>query len=414
MNKIKDVLDLIEAVDSTLLKQQLLAEHASGDLRLVVRAAFDPYLRFYLREVPPVKTASRSMMKWTQVWQNLLVPMSKRELSGAAAREAVEGVLEKLDEGDGEVLRRILKKDLRCGVGAKMVNAAWGPGFIPDFPVQLAARDTSRAEYPCYIEPKSDGMRVLAVVGGSDVDGVSFLSRGGRPIETMSAVAHSIALVFSPGLVLDGEARGGASFEDSLSSIKRGRAQEDKPVTYTVFDVMTIAEFEVRECRTPFRERRAHLSEVQRNLDALKVKNVWTSEFTIVNDEKEARRYHDACVQRKFEGAMLKKMEGTYDFKRTTSWIKMKIAETEDLEITGVKPGKGRNAGRLGALVLSRNGVTCNCGTGMTDEERDHLWKIRKTLPGKIAEVEFMRVTSKGRAREPRLVKIRDHKGERS
>jgi DNA ligase-1 len=339
--------------------------------------------------------------------------MSQRELSGTAARDAVVRTLRELDDGDGEVLRRILKKDLRCGIGSKLVNAAW-PGTIADFPLQLAAKDVSRAEYPSYIEPKRDGMRAIAIVVGDTADSVSFFSRGGRPIDTMYSAAQSIVSAFSPGLVLDGEASGGETFEDSLSSVKRGRARADKPVTYTVFDVMSLAEFQNRGCCSVFEERRARLDRAQRLLDKLKITDVRTSEYAIVADQKEARKYHDACVERNFEGAMLKKPRGTYDFKRTDSWIKMKIADTEDLMIVGVKPGKGRNAGKLGALVLIRDGVKCNCGTGMSDKERVHLWKIRETLPGKIAEVKFMRITTKGRAREPRLVKIRDHKGERS
>lgn len=87
--------------------------------------------------------------------------------------------------------------------------------------------------------------------------------------------------------------------------------------------------------------------------------------------------------------------------------IKDKPSMTFDLEVVGIEEGLGRNAGRVGALLLRfRDGVILK-SSGMSDEERDLWWKDPTLIVGKIVEIEAMGESSKGSLREPRFKGVR-------
>jgi DNA ligase-1 len=84
--------------------------------------------------------------------------------------------------------------------------------------------------------------------------------------------------------------------------------------------------------------------------------------------------------------------------------FKIKPRKTGDFRVIGTTPGKGKHAGKVGALVLDLGGgVTCEVGTGLTDSEReqDGNWV------GLIVEVEYLAVTKDGKLREPSFQRIR-------
>lgn len=81
-------------------------------------------------------------------------------------------------------------------------------------------------------------------------------------------------------------------------------------------------------------------------------------------------------------------------------WLKVKPFETYDVEVTGLYPGKGKHAGRLGGFYTSKGKV----GTGLTDKQREEFM----TVPvGTIIEVECWQLTPKGKFRHPRFKRIR-------
>ena len=86
--------------------------------------------------------------------------------------------------------------------------------------------------------------------------------------------------------------------------------------------------------------------------------------------------------------------------------VKIKPRNSGDFRVVGVVEGKGKAAGMAGALVLDLGGgVTCEVGTGLTDNERIDYWAWWKfgdnTGLSRIAEIEYLAVTKDGKLREP-------------
>lgn len=113
--------------------------------------------------------------------------------------------------------------------------------------------------------------------------------------------------------------------------------------------------------------------------------------FEVLSPEDVTALFQDA-ISKGYEGIVLKS-NGTY--------FKVKPEETYDIKVLGVIGGKGRNSGRLGALVTEMG----NVGTGFTDEQRKIMFN--KNIIGSTIEVSCMGLTPSGKFRHPRFIRER-------
>jgi ATP-dependent DNA ligase len=94
-------------------------------------------------------------------------------------------------------------------------------------------------------------------------------------------------------------------------------------------------------------------------------------------------------------------------------WYKQKPVRTVDAIVTDWKPGTGKYEGMMGALEVSVYDkdrhlvVIASCGTGYSDSDR--LWKRNDTL-GRVCEIIYDKVESRGRLRFPRFYRWREDK----
>jgi hypothetical protein len=82
--------------------------------------------------------------------------------------------------------------------------------------------------------------------------------------------------------------------------------------------------------------------------------------------------------------------------------LKVKQRETYDVKVTGIQMGKGKHAGRLGAVLTEKGKV----GTGFNDAQRCDLL-VEFSFGKTVIEVECTGLTPGGKFREPRFVRVR-------
>lgn len=85
---------------------------------------------------------------------------------------------------------------------------------------------------------------------------------------------------------------------------------------------------------------------------------------------------------------------------------KFKLTQSIDLIVEDLKPGKGRHAGVIGALICKtyEGHIIANVG-GLSDYDRN-----RDDWIGKVIEVGYQYVGAKGKLRHPTFVRVRDDK----
>lgn len=72
------------------------------------------------------------------------------------------------------------------------------------------------------------------------------------------------------------------------------------------------------------------------------------------------------------EGLMLRAADSPYDTGRSADLLKVKRISDADAVVVGYAPGRGKHAGRIGALLVRTDaGIEFELGTGLRDDERD-------------------------------------------
>ncbi|MFN4336668.1 MAG: ATP-dependent DNA ligase [Candidatus Nitrosocaldus sp.] len=189
-------------------------------------------------------------------------------------------------------------------------------------------------------------------------------------------------------------------------------AMREYPIALNLFDILYI---DGKECiDLPYLERRRVLEGLVNGSMGM----VSIVPMLIVSDAKNMEDYMFKAINEGCEGLMIKDLNSPYRAgARGYAWIKLKreyrseLADTIDLVVVGAFHGRGRRAGRYGALLLASYNreddtfyTVCKVGTGFTDEDLERFYSM---LSPYIIKHKHARVNSKLDADvwfEPRIV----------
>ena len=372
--------------------------------------AYNPFYVFGVRQVPKTAGLTGKSNPWPKFWA-MLEGLRTRSITGHAAKRTIEQVSELFDSDEwNNLARRVLIKDLRCGISDKTLNKVLGRTEykIPVFSCQLAQDSTDQPKKLTGIkrlEVKLDGVRVLAVVSG---DVCTLYSRNGKEFKNFPQIASFIeenrkAFQFGTGFagqyVLDGEIVG-KSFQDLMKQAQRKQDAKTTDMVYHVFDILPLSEFREGFCNLPQHKRIDLLKRTQAHLpenSSVQIMPGMDVDLDTAEGHDVMRRFAEASVAEGYEGIMIKNMDAPYECKRSDFWMKWKPTITVDLNIVGFEEGTGRNAGRLGAKIcegVDNDRTICvNVGSGLSDSNRDEYWAARNELLDRVVEIEADAVT---------------------
>jgi DNA ligase 1 len=428
----------LEESDSRLHKERVLekalmaSKLGSSDAQAFLfncYQAYNPFYTFHVRQVAEVTGHAGRDNDWPKFW-GLLESLRTRSVTGNAARQAIEACSQSFDDPEwNTVCRRVILKDLRCGISEKTINKVVGntEWKIPVFSCQLAQDSTDRPNKLTgakRLEAKLDGVRVIAVVQGMNV---SLFSRNGKEFANFPDIASAIMThraVFQHGLgsggrfVLDGEVMG-ESFQKLMKQAHRKSDVNTTGMVFNIFDIMPLDDFQRGYWNAQQHKRFDILDRARTQLPEDGVLRVMTGidvDLDTAEGHDIMNRYAEDCVDLGYEGIMIKDLGAPYVCKRSDSWMKWKPTISVDLEIVGFEEGTGRNLNRLGAIICEGedNGrrIRVNVGTGLSDADRDQYWTARDSLLGHLVEIQADAVTQNQDGsyslRFPRFLRFRD------
>ena len=404
----QEIIDQLEENNSRLAKEAILQNAMQEGLDEFfegVKMALDPLVTFGVKQVPEkeeIEVLTPQGLAWP-TFKELARKLIERQLTGHNARDAI--ILCKdlaTAEQWNKFYRRILIKDLRCGVSEKTVNkiAKNFPQYaIPTFTCPLA-HDSANHEKKMIgkkqIEIKLDGVRVITIVRDNKVE---MFSRNGKQFHNFGHIIEEIENVLaqkpSPyDLVLDGEVMS-ANFQDLMKQVHRKDGKQTTDAVLHLFDMCPLKDFQKGIWDTS-QARRSLLVKhwVEENDDVLKHVQALDWEDVDLSTEEGQNRFvelNKAAVDGGYEGVMIKDVNAPYECKRTHSWLKAKPFIEVTLKVADVEEGTGRNIGRLGAIILEGEddgyNYSLNCGSGLSDSQRDKFWTERDTLIGQLVEI---------------------------
>jgi DNA ligase-1 len=160
-------------------------------------------------------------------------------------------------------------------------------------------------------------------------------------------------------------------------------AMENYPVVMNFFDILYV-DGQSKTSLT-YEERRKLLKKILQTAKNDKVRLV---EQVVASAPEEVEKFMATAIEKGCEGVMIKQLSSTYRAgAREYAWVKLKreyrsdLADTLDLVIVGALHGRGRRAGKYGALLLAAYDVKSDIfrsvtkvGTGFTDMHLEQFY----------------------------------------
>lgn len=429
---ILDILTNIKNTSSTLGKKALLEENKNDPvLKKVLKYTLDPTIVSGYKKLPDPVLGSNNMDLNTAI--DSLQSIYDRELTGYAGRDHIASVLGSVSTDDAEVLRKMLTKNLDCGIQEKNCNDVFGKGFIKDEPYmrcslidKKTAKNINFKKYGYAVsEVKMDGQYLNHVVKNNSL---TSSSRNGKVYDflgcrdnQMIQLALKIQMIdnrFSSGVVFMGE---GIVMDTDGETIlprttgngiiqKAGKdsimSSEAMRVVFVLWDVVPYDAFCDGVWDVCRKERREVLEHAINSLDSDFVRMV---QYKKVEDLKEAFEYNTELMNAGEEGSVLKCEDGIWKSHTSPKQLKMKLKMQIDLRIIGFNPGEGKRKDVLGSLILESDcGILeVSCGTGIKEKDDEWtfktIWENREYLKNKVLTVECNEIVIDKNTMKPSL-----------
>jgi len=391
-----EIIQLLERDNSRLYKEDVLS-HYIDDEGLVKGLLYclDNMITFGVADIPYSDTQGEGITE--EEFYHLADQLKNRELTGNAARDAILSLSLKsgIDQWN-DWYRRILIKDLRCGVSLKTVNNV-KKGTIPVFTCMLAHsgdNNPKKITGDCVVEYKYDGVRAIIIVENANA---TIYSRNGKLLTNFPHIEEAFSNKIFDDLVFDGEVMS-ADFQTLMKQVHRKEGAQTEDAYFALFDFLPLDEFKTAKSSLPLIKRKELLKGFEES-DYFKDCIVVT-DYTVLNIEDDADKFkaiNNTAIEKGYEGIMVKPVNGYYECKRSYGWLKMKPYIEVTLTVTDIEEGTGKNEGSTGALVCEGTDegkhIKVNVGTGLSDANRDDIWNNSDAVLGQLVEVRADAIT---------------------
>lgn len=367
-NELLTKIDEIAATPSKNEKQAMVTNLMAFPLfERVCQYAYNPFKTYGLRKLPIGKAHPGYKDGFDDKTWDILDCLIDRRLTGSNAMAVVESEIDALDEQSAELLRRIIRKNLRAGFSESTINKA-RKGLIPEFAYMRCSlpKDVKFDKWPwadgVFSQEKADGMFANVDV---ELDGnVSVRSRQGTefPMEAFADFVeeakvrlirgnqhHGEFLVERDGAILP-RAEGNGVMNHVLSG--GSFAPNERPI-YKVWDSVPLTHVKPGgSYDTSYKSRLAQVVVALRrdrgkgSIDLIPTR--------VVRSLAEAKIHAAELMKLGKEGTVVKHPEGPWVDSTSKYQVKVKLEFVVDLEVVAVVPGSAgtKNEGRAGSLTV--------------------------------------------------------------
>ena len=400
-----EIIKLLRSDNGKLFKQEVISQHMDNEEFVEgLKYALTPLITYGVQSVPAGhRTITRtytyneelSQSTWPK-FKELLDKLSRRELTGHAARDAIIEIEEGCcSDTWNDWYRPILLKDLKAGFSEKTVNKV-AKGTIPVFSCMLArdgAKEEKKLIGDVLIENKYDGVRCIAIVQNNTA---ILYSRNGKVFPNFPHIEAALSKPEFNNIVFDGEIMS-ENFQALMKQVYRKSDVQTDDAYLAVFDVLDLAEFNAGKGGNTTIERKQILDALIPGGSCIR-----KVDFTRVNLDTEEgqevfKSMNKSAIKEGFEGLMVKPVGSIYECKRSASWLKIKPIIEVTLTVIDIEEGQGKFEGTTGALVCEgvEDGdlIGVNVGSGLTDEMRESIWNNMNDVIGQLVEIRADAIT---------------------
>ena len=399
MFELHEFIDKMRSTSSSIEKSKIIKD-SSPFIHRILEATYNPYKQYHVTSKTCLKNTHLRKKHNLDLFE-LLEVLNTREATG---HEAIKLVLSFIDDNPGgDLIFRIIDKDLGIRAGDKVINKAV-PNLIPTFSVALAKEYEGKCNWDdgWFASRKLDGVRCLARVDG---DGkCTLFSRTGKEFTTLNKVKDAIEATGTFNVTFDGEIclvdeEGNEDFQGVMKQLKRKDHQIENPA-YMIFDMLSNIEFDNFQGDTPLRDR---LQKMRSWFDYHSIRTIdgnilRDTEQCEIEDNDHFKYWSEMSNQEGWEGIMLRKNVG-YEGKRTKNLVKVKKFHDAEYTVIGfdidshevVRDGKSVTLQMLAQVYIEHKGHRVKVGSGFTQEQRLHY--MDGSIVGKLITVQYFEET---------------------
>jgi hypothetical protein len=399
------IIKKLEQTAKTNEKLKILKSHKDNEsLRQFFYMCLEPTVVFGLKKIPDFERSVKLFSLDEAMME--LYKFSSRELTGNAAIEHLQHILQNTSYEAGNLIQRIIAKDPGCKVAESAVNKTW-KNCITVTPYMRCKSGTAKnlagIKQPAFAQEKADGLFMNVI---NENRKVNHLSRNGKEIDLLGNLQEEI-LAMSPqtNFVIHGEglvmSEDGIHFLDRktgngiINKAIKGTITQDEAdrVHLVVWDVIPLQAWKDGKCDFPYDLRFAKVSEMVERANDNGFDKIMLIDTVEVEDMVQAKEFFEMKLDEGREGAVLKNKDGIWKDCQSGSkdQVKMKNQDPADLMCVGTIP-HSKQEGWIGSLIMESSDqiIKVNTGSGLDEADRQ---KSPDEYIGKVIELEYNEIT---------------------
>ncbi len=396
-----EIITELESNNSRLFKESIIEKNINNKVfQDGIKMCLDPLVTFGVKQVPE-NINSGDGLDWN-IFKKAANQLKERKKTGHAARDLIIELIEQSTKVQwNDWYRRILIKDLRCGVSEKTVNNVakkMNLQFrVPVFSCMLAhdgAKHPKKIQGCCLVEYKYDGVRVIGIVKNGKA---TLYSRNGKIFHNFPHIENALSKTEYNNMVFDGEVMSD-DFQALMKQVYRKSGANTDDAYLALFDMLPLKEFNSGKSLLNTIERKEELNKMSQTFN----EEIKLVDYEIINFDEKAGQVKFSTMNKEaldkgFEGLMIKPTKNFYECKRSHAWLKIKPFIEVTLKVIDIQEGTGKHAGKLGAFNVEGEDddkfFSLSVGSGLTDEDRERFWKAKDKLIGRLVEIRADAIT---------------------
>lgn len=247
----------------------------------------------------------------------------------------------------------------------------------------------NKIAFPVLIEPKLDGIRSLAFWEDGKV---VLKSRGNKYLTNLNHITDELEKFLPKDMIFDGELYvKDIPFQVLVSWIKKFQPNTNK-IQYHIYDSTNI---NIEENTLTRKENIKSIMPSNSN-------NLFFVQSYSANNEEDVEKYHSQFVSEGYEGAMVRILDGLYDFGyRSNFLLKVKSFQDDEFEVIDFTQGIGKFSGCIIFICKTKDGKEFKVVPKVSESEKKEMFKNGKDYIGEMLTVKYFGVSEDGVPRFP-------------
>lgn len=288
-------------------------------------------------------------------------------------------------------MRNLYLKKIKSGYVTKL-NDIDNTNIFP-MALQVYSKNKKYIKYPCYIQPKLDGVRVITKLEDNQI---KLISRRLNEYIGFEFIKKELKIILDkyPNLILDGELYNHNLTLQQISGIVRNEDHkyiEKNKLQFYIFDYIDINN------NITFEERYNNLKNIFLNNN---FKYLILTDTILINNEKESDKLYYDYINKGYEGIVYKNKDAMYEFSsykeiRSHQFLKRKKNYDSEYPIIGFEEGiHGKDKGAIIFIMKTEDNKEFKAVPNMPLKDRKEMYKIAKknfdeVYKNKLATISF-------------------------